>query len=69
MEKGLPRAEAYDIVQRCAMQTWSEGTDFKANLLKDKKLVRCFSAKELDSLFSLDYYLRNVNKIFKRVGL
>ncbi len=69
MHKGLPRQKAYDLVQRCAMKTWRGNANFKDNLLKDKEVARYFSAKELDKIFDLDYYLRNVNKIFKKVGL
>jgi adenylosuccinate lyase len=69
MDKGLARMKAYDFVQRAAMKTWREGSDFKKNLLADKDVVRYLSEKELDKIFNLDYYLRNVNKIFRRVGL
>ncbi len=69
MDKGLSRMKAYDIVQRCAMQTWKEGTDFKNNLLKDKEFRRHLSDKDLERIFDLDYYLRNVDKIFKKTGL
>jgi len=69
MDKGLSRPKAYDLVQRCAMQTWKEGTDFKANLAGDIEVAKYFSLKDLDKIFNLDYYLRNVNKIFKRLGI
>lgn len=69
MDKGLRRPQAYDVVQRCAMKTWKDGTDFKDNLLADKEANRYFTKKELDSIFDLDYYLRNIGKIFKRLGL
>jgi len=69
MNKGLARQKAYDLVQRCAMKTWKDGSDFKENLLKDKDILRYLNAKDLDKIFDLDYYLRNINKIFKRVGL
>jgi len=69
MNKGLTRSKAYDIVQRCAMQTWQRGTDFKRNLLEDKEVPRYLSQKDLDKIFDLDYYLRNVNKIVRRIGL
>lgn len=69
MDKGLTRNKAYDLVQRCAMKTWKEGSDFKENLLKDKEVLKYQSLKELEKIFNLDYYLRNVNKIFKKVGL
>jgi adenylosuccinate lyase len=67
MHKGLARQKAYDLVQRCAMKTWKEGSDFKENLLKDKESSRYLSRRDLDKVFDLDYYLRNVNKIFSRI--
>jgi adenylosuccinate lyase len=69
MDKGLTRTKAYDVVQRLAMKTWRQGSDFKDNLLSDKEVLRCLNKKELDKIFDLDYYLRNVNKIFRKVGL
>lgn len=69
MEKGLARQKAYDLVQRCAMKTWREGSDFKDNLLKDKEVIRYASRKDLDKIFDLDYYLRHVGRIFRKVGL
>ena len=67
MEKGLPRPRAYDLVQRCAMKTWKEGSDFRANLTEDKEIARYLDHKTLNKIFDLDYYLRNVKKIFFRV--
>jgi len=69
MNKGLARTKAYDLVQKAAMQTWQGTSNFKANLLADKQAAKYLSAKELDKLFDLDFYLRNVNKIFEKVGL
>lgn len=69
MNKGLSRQKAYDLVQRLSMKSWKEGSDFRENLAKDKEVLRYLARKELDKIFDLDYYLRNVNKIFKRVGL
>jgi adenylosuccinate lyase len=69
MDKGLERMKAYDLVQRCAMKSWKDGSDFKANLSEDKDVSRYLNRRELDKIFDLDYYLRNVKKIFDRVGL
>jgi adenylosuccinate lyase len=69
MERGLPRMEAYDYVQRAAMKTWKEGTDFRQNLLEDADVPKYLKARDLDKIFDLDYYLRNVNKIFRKVGI
>lgn len=67
MHKGLSRMKAYDLVQRAAMKTWRQTIDFKETLLKDKEVLRYLGKKELDKIFDLDYYLRNVHKIFSRV--
>ncbi|MBN1913536.1 MAG: adenylosuccinate lyase [Candidatus Omnitrophica bacterium] len=69
MDKGLGRSEAYDLVQRCAMKTWRGPAEFQDNLSQDKDVSKYLSRKELDKIFDLDYYLRNVNKIFQRLGL
>jgi len=69
MNKGLPRIPAYDLVQRLAMVSWKEKRDFKNLLLEDAEASRYLSSAELEEIFSLDYYLRNVGKIFKKVGL
>lgn len=69
MNKGLERQRAYDFVQRCAMKTWKDGSGFKENLVSDKDVSRYLKKKDLDLIFDLDYYLRNVNKIYKKVGL
>lgn len=69
MDKGLARPKAYDLVQRQAMRSWQEKLDFKKLLSEDKNVSKHLSKKELDGIFNLDYYLRNVDKIFKNVGL
>jgi len=55
MDKGLSRTRAYDLVQRCAMKTWKEGTDFKANLLEDYEVIKYLDEKELNKILDLDY--------------
>jgi adenylosuccinate lyase len=51
MERGLARMKAYDLVQRCAMKSWREGSDFKTNLFKDKDVRRYLDKKDLDKIF------------------
>ncbi|MCM8795824.1 MAG: adenylosuccinate lyase [Candidatus Omnitrophica bacterium] len=69
MEKGLGRTTAYDLVQRSALQAFKEKANFKEVLLKDKTVSSYLNARELERIFDLDYYLRNINKIFRRLGL
>lgn len=69
MDKGLSRPKAYDLVQRAAMLTWKGHKDFKTNLLEDPRVKVLVSAKELDRVFDLNFYLRHVDLIFRKVGL
>lgn len=69
MQKGLTRDEAYEVIQHCAMQVWHEDAEFKDVLLRDRKVRRLLAASEIDSCFNVKYYLRFVEKIFKRLGL
>ena len=69
IDKGLSREEAYDSVQLIAMKAYAEGLDYQVLLSKDKKIMSLISKEELDECFTLDYYLKNVGYIFKRVGI
>jgi adenylosuccinate lyase len=69
MQNGLSRTAAYNLVQRQAMRCWKEGIEFKQALLKDKTISRYLSRRDLDKIFNLDYYLRHVDKIFRRIDL
>ncbi|MFQ6112262.1 MAG: adenylosuccinate lyase [Nitrospinota bacterium] len=65
--RGLPREEAYALVQRAAMKTWNEGGSFKQALIEDGEVLRHMSREELDACFELEYYFRHNEAIFKRV--
>ena len=69
MDKGLKRSTAYDLVQVLAMKSWKEKLNFKDLVSRDKGIANYLNAKEIESCFELDYYLRNVDKIFKKIGL
>jgi len=69
MNKGLSRTKAYDLVQRSAMKTWKGNASFRDCLMQDKAVMRYLDRRDLDKIFDLRHYLRNVNKIFAKVGL
>lgn len=66
---GLNREEAYKIVQSNAMRVWRGEKDFKRLLLEDKRLSRHLSPKKIEACFDGKCFLKNVNMIFKRLGL
>jgi adenylosuccinate lyase len=69
MQKGLPRQKAYDLVQRNSMLVWKKNLNFQEALLEDKEVLKYLTPSQIRSYFNLQYYLRNVNTIFRRLGL
>ena len=67
--KGLAREEAYDTVQPIAMKAWTEGLDYQTLLKESEKVMGLLSVEELESCFTLEYYFKNVDFIFDRVGI
>jgi adenylosuccinate lyase len=67
IDKGLNRDFAYDIVQRNAMKSWQTGAQFRKILFRDTDVKRYLTAKEMEDIFDLKYYLKNVDYIFRRV--
>ncbi len=66
-EKGMTRENAYAVVQNNAMKSWMKKKDFRGLLLQDKIVKKCLTRKEIDDIFSLKHYLKNIDYIFKRV--
>ncbi len=67
--KGLAREQAYDTVQPIAMKAWTEGLDYQTLLKESPDVMGQLSVEELESCFTLDYYFKNVDYIFGRVGI
>jgi adenylosuccinate lyase len=68
-KKGIKREDAYKIVQEQAMKVWKEGKDFKTLLSSSEEVIKVLSKKELDELFDPKKSLRQINYIFKQVGI
>jgi adenylosuccinate lyase len=66
-KKSGSKEEAYQIVQDNAMKAWKKNKDFRELILKDRKARRYLSQREIEECFDLDFYLKNVDNIFKRV--
>jgi len=75
IKKGLTREQAYDLVQRSAMETWAakhKGRDdahFLKQLQSDSTVARHFKKGELERLCSLDFHFKEVKNRFKKLGL
>ena len=67
--KGWVREQAYDTVQPVAMKAMATGSAYKDLLLQTPAVMEVLTPEELDACFTLDYYLKNVDYIYKRNGI
>jgi adenylosuccinate lyase len=66
-QAGVPREDAYRLVQRNAMKVWAGEGDFLTLLKADPEVRGKLSAAEIDINFDLDYHFKHVDTIFQRV--
>lgn len=69
VEAGLPRPDAYTIVQRDAMRSWRTGEALHAVLEQDAEVTAYLSPDDLDNLFDMAGFLRYIDTGFERLGL
>ena len=69
IERGFSREQAYDTVQPVAMRAMSERADYQELLAETPAVMDVLSREELDVCFTLEYYLKNVDYIFRRAGI
>ncbi len=66
-QNGLSREDAYSLVQKNAMKVWKTGKSFKETLMEETTVREKINPKEMDNIFSYDYYLKNIDTIFDKV--
>ena len=64
---GLPRQQAYEAVQRLAMQSWESRTPFPELVRGDADMSSRLGEAALAELFDPAYYLQHEDEIFARV--
>ena len=67
--KGWVREQAYDTVQPVAMKAMATNSNYKDLLLQTPAVMEMLTPEELEACFTLDYYLKNVDYIYKRNGI
>jgi len=67
IRKGIARKDAYQWVQRNAMQAWKQGEDFLRLVRADADIAQALSDKEIKEAFDLNIHLKYINDIYKRV--
>ncbi len=75
IRQGLTREQAYDIVQRNAMQTWKrknagdDSADFLQQLLSDPDVTEHLSADRLKKLCDPQFHYRHIRSRFRKLGI
>ncbi|MDE6717534.1 MAG: adenylosuccinate lyase [Muribaculaceae bacterium] len=64
--KGFAREKAYDTVQPIAMKAMATNSAYHDLLKEDPTVTGALTEEELDACFTLDYYMKNVDYIYKR---
>jgi adenylosuccinate lyase len=65
---GLPRDEAYRLVQRNALAAWEEERDFRELVAADPEIGARLDAAAIAGAFDLDDALRHVDVVFERLA-
>ena len=66
VESGMPRQEAYVLVQRNAMRAWKGDGAFRTNLEADADVTGRLGKERIKELFDLDHALAHVPTILER---
>lgn len=69
VDKGLEREEAYELAQRNALTAWQEEVNYKKLIKEDQEIRNHLTIEEIDDIFNYDFYLKEIDYIFSRVGL
>ena len=67
VESGLPREEAYRLVQAHAMEAWDAGVDFRGLVEADPAIAARLDPAALASAFDLEATVRHVDTVFERL--
>jgi adenylosuccinate lyase len=67
VDSGLPRDDAYRIVQRAAAAAWDEGASFRERIEADPDVTARLDPQPLAELFDPDRFLVNLGGVFDRL--
>lgn len=67
IQKGLSREMAYDLIQPLAFRALNEKKSYQL-ILKDSPVLHYLTFDEIDHCFEIQYYLKNIDAIYKRMG-
>jgi len=67
VEKGMGRQEAHELLRKCAMESYKEGTSFRDVLMKNSTVMKHLSEEELDFILYPRNYIGTAQEQVERV--
>ncbi|MGD9638860.1 MAG: adenylosuccinate lyase, partial [Alphaproteobacteria bacterium] len=65
-QKNVSREDAYKMVQEKALLAFENKSNFKEDIYNDPKIGTYLSTDDLNQIFNVNDYLKNIDTIFKR---
>lgn len=69
VDKGLTREDAYQLAQRNALKAWEDQSSYKELIKDDQDISKYLTEAEIEAIFDYNLFLKEINKIFRRIGL
>ncbi|MDE6475233.1 MAG: adenylosuccinate lyase [Erysipelotrichaceae bacterium] len=69
IEKGFSREKAYDLVQPNAIKSWENKISFRQLMEENEEVCKTLTPAEIEDCFDPKHHVKNVDMIFKRVGI
>ena len=63
---GFTREDAYQIVQKNALNAWKQNSSFYSKIVSDKKIISKIPVNKLKKIFDFSYHTKKINIIFNR---
>ncbi len=69
IKTGLDRQKGYEIVQKNALEAWTEQKSFRDLVENDERITSRLSKKDLAKCFDTSHHYRHVGTLLKRAGV
>lgn len=69
INKNLSREEAYDLVQPISMEAYNNNLDYEELLKTNDNILKYLNIDEISSCFTLDYYFKEIDYIYKKAHI
>lgn len=66
LDKGMPRQKVYELVQKNALESWTQKKSFRKLIFADREIKSLCTTEELEKAFSQKDLMASIDKIFER---